>query len=155
MNRMNETAVSYPDRDSSRVLQFVGSSARRRTAGRREGFPLPWGLLPATVCCQPLTVGSMPKDDNYDGDWLGDVRQGTGTCLFSNGDKYEGKWQSDVREGQGSCAFANGDSFTGAWHSDMRWGSGAQTFASGDRYAGGWLDDVRHGKCVFWIHLSA
>lgn len=34
--------------------------------------------------------------DIYDGDWLDDMANGTGTYIHSGGAKYDGEWKNDL-----------------------------------------------------------
>jgi len=68
--------------------------------------------------------------DRYEGGFVGDRRQGTGSYLWGNGspwagERYEGDYVADLREGSGVYYWPNGDRFEGQWKADVRQGYSA------------------------------
>ena len=82
----------------------------------------------------------------YDGDWRGTARHGSG-CFHRKGlFTYRGQWRDDMRHGTGSCDMADGTTYEGAWADDCMHGAGRWAHAaSGARYDGGFAHGARHG----------
>lgn len=82
---------------------------------------------------------SWPNGDRYDGEWLGDLMDGTGTWTGAGGDRYEGGWKAGERHGQGRFTGPGGECYDGEWKAGMENGRG--------RYSDpedGWIDAMWH-----------
>ena len=96
----------------------------------------------------------LPKG-SYAGEWKGDVRDGLGCQIYSNGDRYEGGWRGGLREGRGTYwkrhklqhTAIGSHTTTGAGKEGPSAGKG--TAASGKLvkyYEGDYYADKRHGS---------
>lgn len=80
---------------------------------------------------------SWPNGDRYDGQMVGEKRQGQGRFQWANGQVYEGEWADNLPNGQGKLRFANGDVYAGEVRDGIPQGFGSKRFAaSGDAYEG-------------------
>eukprot|EP01017_Pseudomicrothorax_dubius_P023353 TRINITY_DN2499_c0_g2_i1.p1 TRINITY_DN2499_c0_g2~~TRINITY_DN2499_c0_g2_i1.p1 ORF type:complete len:442 (-),score=69.86 TRINITY_DN2499_c0_g2_i1:95-1420(-) len=70
---------------------------------------------------------SYEDGSRYEGEKVGNLKQGRGKFYYSNGEMYDGDWDKDRREGHGTLWGANGSK----------------------RYEGEWKGDLFHGKGVF------
>lgn len=89
-------------------------------------------------------------------------RNGKGTCKYANDDEYEGEWVKDLRCGQGIMTFCNGDSYTGQWldndfhgYGVFNWHSDNQTENSETKYEGAWEHNQKHGAGTLWFSSGA
>ena len=90
----------------------------------------------------------LPDGQSYEGDIVGDKRNGQGSCTWLNGEKYTGEWVDDMRNGQGTHIWPNGQTYTGAWVNDKRNGQGSCTWPNGENYTGDWIGDQRNGHGI-------
>ena len=62
----------------------------------------------------------------YDGQWLGNARDGLGHQTWPDGAEYMGEWKNNVVTGTGAFAHGDGDRYVGQWRwaprvSDPKW----------------------------------
>ena len=87
-----------------------------------------------------------PSNDEYEGEWVADMKHGHGMYRYEGGDKYEGEWRCGKKHGKGSYNFATGDEYIGSWKDDKIHGHGQFSIArNGNKYEGAWEDSYRHG----------
>lgn len=85
--------------------------------------------------------------EEYQGEYVNNLRHGQGTLTNANG-IYSGPFVNDKPEGQGTMKYADGSVYVGSWKRGIREGVGTFTAASGFalKYEGEWKDDNRSGK---------
>lgn len=66
------------------------------------------------------------NDENYDGDWVNDLRCGNGTYHFADGGSYAGEFVADKFHGNGTAYFSDGTKFSGAWENGVAKGKEAE-----------------------------
>ena len=49
----------------------------------------------------------------YDGEWIGNMRDGYGVQVWSDGAKYEGEWSDNKANGKGKFFHVDGDIYEG------------------------------------------
>lgn len=85
----------------------------------------------------------------YNGDWVNERKEGSGTFTYENGDTYTGEWQNDKAHGKGSYK-TKAAIYVGQWHEDLKNGTGEETYfdESGKEsyYEGDFHQGHRHGK---------
>jgi hypothetical protein len=64
-------------------------------------------------------------------------------------EEYEGQWVTDLREGVGRQRYGNGDVYDGDWIAGRRDGFGVTVYRSGEEYDGCFEDDAEHGEGIF------
>lgn len=57
---------------------------------------------------------------------------------FKNGAEYEGEWVGQLREGYGVQKWADGATYKGDWKDNMAQGKGKFVHVDGDMYVGDW-----------------
>eukprot|EP00419_Tripos_fusus_P024056 CAMPEP_0172719238 /NCGR_PEP_ID=MMETSP1074-20121228/75391_1 /TAXON_ID=2916 /ORGANISM="Ceratium fusus, Strain PA161109" /LENGTH=332 /DNA_ID=CAMNT_0013544571 /DNA_START=135 /DNA_END=1130 /DNA_ORIENTATION=- len=82
----------------------------------------------------------------YTGEWLGNLRHGTGVQEWPDGARYEGEWALDKTKGKGKFQHVGGDVYEGHWLEDMAHGEGVYRHADGSTYEGQWFEDKQHGS---------
>ena len=65
-------------------------------------------------------AGAGPGAVVYEGEFIGDLRQGRGRQTFADGSWYEGGWVGDRMEGWGRMQYANGSWYEGNWRGGRR-----------------------------------
>ncbi|KAK1407646.1 hypothetical protein QVD17_39267 [Tagetes erecta] len=104
--------------------------------------------LPETL---PTTSGSettekhLQNGDLYIGSFSGNLPNGSGKYLWSDGCMYEGDWRKGKASGKGKFSWPSGATYEGEFKSGRMDGSGTFTGADGDTYRGSWLADRKHG----------
>ena len=88
---------------------------------------------------------SIPNGDSYDGEMIGNVRQGVGIYTFANGDIYEGDFVDNTIHGKGTQTSVSGEVYTGDFQRGIKTGQGVLKSANGDRFEGRFLDNQFHG----------
>jgi len=85
----------------------------------------------------------------YEGQWLGQERDGFGVQQWPDGAAYEGQWQKDCAAGQGLFRHSNGDIYIGLWRGNVAHGLGTYRH-QGERttYEGQFCDDLQDGTGV-------
>lgn len=81
----------------------------------------------------------------YDGQWLGNERDGQGTQTWPDGAKYEGQWRNNKAAGKGNFVHSDGDSYIGEWNSNLAHGCGIYLHREGSTYRGEFETDLQHG----------
>jgi hypothetical protein len=69
-------------------------------------------------------IKTWPSGDRYDGEFVNDLREGTGTYTWGRhtpwaGEKYIGSYRNDWRHGQGIYEWPDGDRYSGLWENDV------------------------------------
>lgn len=82
----------------------------------------------------------------YEGQFLGDKREGRGILHQKNGEKYLGEWKGDIMHGEGVYVFSNGERYEGWFKMGVREGFGKYTFFNGNYYEGEWREGTKFIK---------
>ncbi|RWR75004.1 Phosphatidylinositol-4-phosphate 5-kinase [Cinnamomum micranthum f. kanehirae] len=111
---------------------------------------------------------SLPDAESYSGTLLGNMPEGTGRYVWSDGCIYDGEWRRGMRHGNGKISWPSGavyegefsggyihgtgtyvgaDNLTykGRWRLNLKHGLGCQTYANGDVFEGSWIQGVIEG----------
>ncbi|CDW81630.1 UNKNOWN [Stylonychia lemnae] len=81
----------------------------------------------------------------YDGEWLGNFRDGFGIMTWIDGAQYIGNWSYNKACGKGQFIHAEGDIYDGEWYADKAQGYGVYKHVNGALYQGQWKEDLQHG----------
>ncbi|XP_068642608.1 phosphatidylinositol 4-phosphate 5-kinase 9 [Aristolochia californica] len=111
---------------------------------------------------------SLPNREFYSGTLLGNMPEGTGKYIWSDGCIYEGEWKRGMRHGTGKLSWPSGAvyegefsggymhgtgtyigpqeiSYRGRWRLNLKHGLGCQTYPNGDVFAGSWIQGLIEG----------
>ena len=79
----------------------------------------------------------------YDGEYVTDQKEGTGTLTYANGKVYKGQWKKNMYHGTGTLTYPSGiiECYTGEWQANRRHGNGILRFFNGDLYEGHFKDN--------------
>ncbi|KAG1359625.1 putative Phosphatidylinositol 4-phosphate 5-kinase 9 [Cocos nucifera] len=117
-----------------------------------------------------FTVGELilPNGDHYSGTLLGNMPEGSGKYIWSDGCIYDGEWRRGMRHGHGKITWPSGavyegefsggyvhgtgtyvgpDNLTyrGRWKLNLKHGLGYETYPNGDVFEGSWIQGVVEG----------
>ncbi|KAM0044099.1 putative 1-phosphatidylinositol-4-phosphate 5-kinase [Helianthus debilis subsp. tardiflorus] len=139
---INENKKSEEETDAKPLV----SVARRRSqaAARRVA---PTTTVSASVF-SPSTEKHLQNGDLYIGSFSGNVPNGSGKYLWSDGCMYEGDWKRGKASGKGKFSWPSGATYEGEFKSGRMEGSGTFTGVDGDTYRGAWIADRKHGYGV-------
>ena len=73
--------------------------------------------------------------DNYEGNFVNGLPDGSGVYVYANGDRYEGQFRKGVPNGRGTFIFKDDARYTGVFQ-DGSMRSGTVVFPNGERYVG-------------------
>lgn len=87
----------------------------------------------------------LPSGESYSGSILGNVPEGSGDYLWSDGCKYEGEWRRGMRHGYGKIQWPNGAIYEGEFSGGYIHGNGTYTRPDHMVYKGRWRLNLKHG----------
>ncbi|KAL2514321.1 Phosphatidylinositol 4-phosphate 5-kinase 9 [Forsythia ovata] len=87
----------------------------------------------------------LPNGESYFGSLLGNIPEGLGSYVWSNGCKYEGEWRYGMRNGYGKLLWPSGALYEGEFSSNYMHGTGAYTRPDNMTYKGRWRLNLKHG----------
>uniref|UniRef100_A0A5B6Z6H5 Phosphatidylinositol 4-phosphate 5-kinase n=1 Tax=Davidia involucrata TaxID=16924 RepID=A0A5B6Z6H5_DAVIN len=125
-------------------VTLVGRS--RSQATTRRVTPTPTTTTVATTSTATTIIEKqLPNGDLYTGSFSGNVPQGSGKYIWTDGCMYEGAWKRGKASGKGKFSWPSGATFEGEFKSGRMEGLGTFIGSDGDTYRGSWLADRKHG----------
>jgi hypothetical protein len=98
-------------------------------------------------------IKKYPNGDLYEGQFLNNMRDGSGRLTTKFGDIYEGEFKEDKKDGKGTLTYQNTNTYTGSWEQDKKSGHGVFVWQDGEKYTGMFKNDLRNGKGLYnWIN---
>ncbi|EEF42864.1 phosphatidylinositol-4-phosphate 5-kinase, putative [Ricinus communis] len=88
---------------------------------------------------------SLPNGESYSGSLLGNVPEGNGKYVWSDGCTYEGEWRRGMRHGNGKIQWPSGTAYEGEFSGGYIHGTGTYIGFSSLTYKGRWRLNVKHG----------
>ena len=119
------------------------SSAFNTIGGMQTTFEGPYNATAAWQGTMHFADGGV-----YEGQLVGEKREGHGTMTFADGSSYTGEWAVDKWHGQGTHRDANGDTYVGQHVEERREGAGRFTNAFGDLFVGQFKEGHPEGHGV-------
>ena len=101
-------------------------------------------------CKEGKGIMKYKNGDEYDGEWLYDMKNGKGIMIYKDGTKYDGEWKNDLREGYGIMINEKGIKYEGEWKNDSIDGYGVITNINGQKYEGEMKNGFFEGKGVLF-----
>uniref|UniRef100_A0A1D1XZ40 1-phosphatidylinositol-4-phosphate 5-kinase n=1 Tax=Anthurium amnicola TaxID=1678845 RepID=A0A1D1XZ40_9ARAE len=101
----------------------------------------------ATTETAGLRLGDviLPNGESYSGTWLGNMPDGTGKYIWSDGCIYEGEWRMGMRHGNGKMSWPSGAIYEGGFSGGYMHGTGTYISHDGVAYEGRWKLSLKHG----------
>ncbi|CAL0319768.1 unnamed protein product [Lupinus luteus] len=137
VSRNNNSEEEKENEDSKDIELIVVPAFSRR--------PNPVRVQPAPRRVSPTIEKSLPNGDVYAGTLTGNVPDGTGKYLWSDGCMYEGEWKNGKACGKGIFSWPSGATYDGQFLCGRMHGTGTFVGVDGDSYRGSWLGDRKHG----------
>ncbi|KAL6133464.1 hypothetical protein ACLB2K_065699 [Fragaria x ananassa] len=118
----------------------------------------------------------LPNSETYAGPLLGNIPEGKGKYLWSDGCVYEGEWRRGMRHGIGKISWPSGAvyegqisggymhgagtyigsdnlNYKGRWRLNLKHGLGYQVYPNGDIFEGSWIQGLPEGPGKYrWQH---
>ena len=101
-------------------------------------------------CKEGKGIMNYNNGDEYDGEWLNDMKNGKGVMKYKNGAKYDGEWKNDLKEGYGIMINEKGVKYEGEWKNDSIEGYGIAIKVNGQKYEGEWKRNSMEGKGILF-----
>lgn len=77
---------------------------------------------------------------SYEGEWLDDLKHGSGVEKCLDGSIYEGEFHCNLRQGNGTLRMPIGEVYIGEFSNNLIHGKGKYTWSPESHYAGNWLE---------------
>lgn len=134
-----DQALAHLEAQFSR-LEAMLASLRPRLGGELGQSELGKAGLRATRQVLYDEAGAV-----YTGELDGDIHDGIGRLVCTNGDSYQGEWKAGQRSGFGISRWRDGSHYIGFFRSDLRWGPGEYHATDGSVRIGEWSEDMMNG----------
>ncbi len=149
--------------------EYYGTFADDKPDGKGKFLFLHSGIKPAEYLkitrdsaytqeyCDELYIGNVIKGERtgngkyfyknavYDGDWNGNMREGTGTLIFNSKLLYEGQWEDDQFNGFGKGYHKGSLNYVGYWKKNLRSGFGIWRYSNNGVYVGEFKKHLYNG----------
>uniref|UniRef100_A0A2P2JHR8 Phosphatidylinositol 4-phosphate 5-kinase n=1 Tax=Rhizophora mucronata TaxID=61149 RepID=A0A2P2JHR8_RHIMU len=83
--------------------------------------------------------------ESYSGSLLGNIPEGNGKYVWSDGCVYNGEWRRGMRHGNGKITWPSGTSYEGEFYGGYIHGKGSYISSSKITYEGRWKLNLKHG----------
>ncbi|KAH9671129.1 phosphatidylinositol 4-phosphate 5-kinase 9 [Citrus sinensis] len=88
---------------------------------------------------------ALPNGESYSGSLLGNLPEGLGKYIWSDGCIYEGEWRRGMRHGNGKIRWPSGTVYEGEFSGGYIHGTGTYIGSDGLTYKGRWRLNLKHG----------
>lgn len=88
---------------------------------------------------------TLPDGSTYEGQWLGQVRQGRGRLERPHVGVFEGQFARNRPCGRGKFTKTNGDVYKGEWLDGLEHGQGRGDYSDGSAHEGSWEEGQKTG----------
>ncbi|XP_021866256.1 phosphatidylinositol 4-phosphate 5-kinase 9 isoform X2 [Spinacia oleracea] len=157
-------AVLCPARTQSldlialKVKDNIGTTSNgdlSRTSSTASGFRVGEIILPNGESYSGSLHGNVPEGSGkyvwsdgcvYEGGWRRGMRHGCGKLSFPSGAVYEGEFSGGYMSGQGTYTWPGRLTYKGRWRLNVKHGLGCQIYANGDDFEGSWMQGSPEGN---------
>ncbi|KAM3340263.1 phosphatidylinositol 4-phosphate 5-kinase 9 [Capsicum galapagoense] len=87
----------------------------------------------------------LPNGESYSGSLLGNIPEGSGKYVWSDGCRYEGEWRHGMRHGHGKLEWPSGAVYDGEFSIGYMHGEGMHIAPDKVIYKGRWRLNLKHG----------
>lgn len=144
-----QMASVTPDAGGGAIEPHVGGSYSTTYFGREaqelQELPLPPGGADAKLHKRHVFHTTKAT---YDGQWLGNRRDGYGTQRWPDGAEFQGQWQNNAATGKGLFRHSDGSVYVGDWKQNIAHGLGIYRHKDGTTYEGSFSEDLQDGQGV-------
>lgn len=133
-----EEAVSCPERIKSLDARSDQDFASLLTNGGEVGH---------TSETAGFRIGELilPNGESYSGSLLGNIPEGRGKYVWSDGCIYDGEWRRGMKHGNGRLQWSSGAVYGGEFSGGFMHGPGTYIGSDNLSYKGRWRLNVKHG----------
>ena len=121
------------------VASCIGSATNLLNPQPSMAQPKPEEGKRSPFCQGSPPTGRVKRNyeggDNYEGNFVNGLPDGSGVYVYGNGDRYEGNFRNGVPNGRGTFIFKDDARYTGVFQ-DGTMRSGTVVFPNGERYVG-------------------
>ncbi|KAK4767553.1 hypothetical protein SAY86_015303 [Trapa natans] len=132
----------------------TSSNAELNHSSRTGGFRVGNLLLTNGESYSGSLLGNLPEGSGkyvwsdgciYEGEWRLGMRHGSGKISWPSGAVYEGEFLGGYIHGSGTYSGSGKYMYKGRWKLNLKHGLGYQEYASGDVFDGSWMQGVAEG----------
>ncbi|XP_028789960.1 phosphatidylinositol 4-phosphate 5-kinase 9 isoform X2 [Neltuma alba] len=126
------------------------------------GFRFGQLLLPNGESYSGALLGNMPEGKGkyvwsdgciYEGEWRRGMRHGIGKLQWSSGAVYEGEFSGGYIHGTGTYVGSDKLNYRGRWRLNLKHGLGYQVYPNGDIFEGSWIQGTPEGPGKYtWVN---
>ncbi|KAM1050672.1 hypothetical protein ACFX13_033110 [Malus domestica] len=119
-------------------------------------------LLPNRESYSGPVLGNIPEGKGkyvwsdgciYEGEWRRGMRHGNGKIIWSSGGVYEGEFLGGYMHGTGTYIGSDKMTYKGRWRLNLKHGLGYQVYPSGDAFEGSWMQGLAEGPGNYtWVN---
>lgn len=131
----SDRALSHADRTQS--LDALSKIDHILTNGEADHSPEIAGFRVGEL--------SLPNGESYSGSLLGNVPEGQGKYVWSDGCVYDGEWRRGMRNGFGKIQWPSGVMYEGEFSGGYIHGTGTYIGPENLTYKGRWRFNLKHG----------
>ncbi|KAJ6792567.1 phosphatidylinositol 4-phosphate 5-kinase 9-like [Iris pallida] len=152
--RIRPSCGTSPINDRDLSLNLVNGQASH-ASDEAAGFRVSELLLPSGEWYSGTLLGNMAEGQGkyvwsdgctYEGEWRRGMRHGNGKISWpSRGAVYEGEFSGGYMHGTGSYIGPDNLTYKGQWKLNLKHGLGYQTFPNGDHFEGSWIHGAIEG----------
>lgn len=135
-------------------LASISRNGEVAHASEAAGFRVGEVLLPRGESYSGSLLGNVPEGRGkyiwsdgcvYEGDWSRGMRHGSGKLQWASGAVYEGEFSGGYRNGTGTYVGSDNSTYKGRWRLNLKHGLGYQVYPSGDVFEGSWIQGTAEG----------
>ncbi|KAJ7976884.1 Phosphatidylinositol 4-phosphate 5-kinase [Quillaja saponaria] len=139
--------------DKTHTLILTNGDAAGHTS-ESAGFRVGELLLPNRESYSGSLLGNVPEGNGkyvwsdgclYDGGWRRGMRHGHGRILWPSGTAYEGEFSGGYVNGTGTYTCSDNLTYKGRWRLNLKHGLGYQVYPNGDIFEGSWIQGTPEG----------
>ena len=127
--------------DNVHLSEGSGASKKAKKYDFNEGSDVSHQENPENLKMEKRQKVQFKSGATYEGEWIGNSKDGYGVQEWPDGARYEGYWKSNRAHGKGKFYHTDGDYFEGEWIDDQANGYGTYQHANGNSYKGYWKSD--------------
>ncbi|OVA19487.1 Phosphatidylinositol-4-phosphate 5-kinase [Macleaya cordata] len=152
-------AISLSDKENSVIL---ANGQVDHPSSETTGFRVGDLLLLHGDSYSGSLLGNMPEGSGkyvwsdgcvYEGEWRRGMRHGTGKIQWPSGAVYEGEFSGGYMNGTGTYTGSDQTIYKGRWRLNLKHGLGCQIYPNGDSFDGSWIQGTIEGFGKYvWVN---
>ncbi|KAM5559685.1 phosphatidylinositol 4-phosphate 5-kinase 9 [Rosa sericea] len=161
-------ARSYAERTrsldviSDKDREFIINNGEAAQSSEPAAFRVTELLLPNSETYAGPLLGNIPEGKGkylwsdgciYEGEWRRGMRHGIGKISWPSGAVYEGEFSGGYMHGAGTYIGSDNLNYKGRWRLNLKHGLGYQVYPNGDIFEGSWIQGLPEGPGKYtWLH---